>query len=525
MESPSLADCTGFIRTWREECIANHARCRELSTARGYEEGRFTPTRLVDVGSQDTAPYVYEHRRSGPLGGPPPAYVALSHCWGRSPIIRTTKAAYEEHQRAIPWSHLSKTFQDAITITRELGIGYIWIDSLCIVQDDDEDWEREAVQMAQVYQGAFVTLASTSAPGGEAGMLNQQSRTEKVVVDGGGKPSTVYARRAIDHRGFFRPGEPSERNLPLLGRGWTFQEQLLSPRIVHFTEEELIWDCYEGLFCECGNGKDWFVSKSDFARALLEPSTQSRTWRGLVSHYIGRVLTYDKDRLPAISSLAGQLEASSGLGRYLAGLWEADLPFNLLWRVEAGTGRRPSYRDARGMQPPTWSWTSIECPTLAWAWSEHDDDPEAQAEVLEVSCRPATSDPRGMVLGGQLVLRSRLYPVVLQSVHEPRWVYLRSYNQLQGSKTVCSIKPDVPLGSPGMDIDEGEMLFFLPISGRPDWNWYHGLLLRCVGDRDSSLPSRSGGSHIDFHCRRLGCGTIDFRETRQIFDDKVVLIT
>lgn len=458
MESPSLADCTGFIRTWRQECIANHARCRELSTARGYYEGRFTPTRLVDVGGQDTAPNVYEHRRSGPLGGPPPAYVALSRCWGRSPIIRTTKAAYEEHQRAIPWSHLSNTFQDAITITRELGIGYIWIDSLYIVQDDDEDWEREAVQMAQVYQSVFVTLASTSVPGGEAGMLNQQSRTEKVVVDGG--------------------------------------------------------------------GKDWFVSKSDFARALLEPSTQSSTWRSLVSHYIGRMSTYDKDRLPAISSLAGQLEASSGLGRYLAGLWEADLPFNLLWRVEGGAGRRPSYRDAHGMQPPTWSWTSIECPTQAWAWSEHGNDREAQAEGLEVSCRPATSDPRGMVLGGQLVLRSRLYPVVLQSVHEPRWVYLRSYNQPQGSKTACSIKPDVPLGSPGMDIDEGEMLFFLPISaGRPDWNWYHGLLLRCVGDRDSSLPSRSGGSHIDFHCRRLGYGTIDFRDARQVFDDKVVLIT
>jgi len=402
-------------------------------------------------------------------------------------------------------------------VTRQLDIRYIWIDSLCIIQDDDEDWEREAAHMAEVYRGAFVTLASTSAPGGEAGMLNQQSRTEKVVVDRGRKSSTVYARPAIDHSGFHMPGKPSRRSLPLLGRGWTFQEQLLSPRIVHFTEEELVWDCYEGLFCECGLGKGWFMLKSDFARALLDPSGRSKLWSHLIQHYGGRTLTYDKDRLPAISSLAGQFETSSGLGPYLAGLWEADLPFTLLWQVYEGPGRRP-----HGLQPPTWSWASIECPTLLWVWDEHSG--EAQVEVLEAACRPATSDPRGMVSGGQLVLRGSLFPVVLQSVHEPGWVYLRSYNQPKGSKKVCLIKPDLPLGSPGMDIDEGEMLLFLPIVGNPDRYWRDGLLLRCVEDADNGLPLSSSGSHADFHCRRLGCGSIDFRDAKQTFDDQVVLI-
>ncbi len=127
-------------------------------------------------------------------------------------------------------------------------------------------------------------------------------------------------------------------------------------------------------------------------------------------------------------------------------------------------------------------------------------------------------------MGGQLVLRSSLFPVALQSVRSSGSVDLRFYNEPKGSGTAGSVKPDVPLGSPGMDIDEGEMLLFLPILGKSDRRWRDGLLLRCVEDRDNSLPSCSGGSHVDFHCRRLGLGTLYYQDAKQVFDDKVVLI-
>ena len=78
-------------------------------------------------------------------------YTTLSHCWGKKHIVTTTKATLEQRKLEVPWLLLSRTFQDAITITRELGIRYIWIDSLCIIQDDKEDWERVSAKMAEIY--------------------------------------------------------------------------------------------------------------------------------------------------------------------------------------------------------------------------------------------------------------------------------------------------------------------------------------------------------------------------------------
>jgi hypothetical protein len=92
-------------------------------------------------------------------------YVALSHCWGtlgKHPL-RTTTDNLQEHISGISWSTLPKTFQDALKITRELGIDYIWIDSLCIVQDSEEDWRQESREMGLIYERARVTIAAAGA--------------------------------------------------------------------------------------------------------------------------------------------------------------------------------------------------------------------------------------------------------------------------------------------------------------------------------------------------------------------------
>ncbi|KAF4836161.1 hypothetical protein CGCSCA4_v012355 [Colletotrichum siamense] len=103
-------------------------------------------------------------------------YVALSHCWGQHQPAKTTKATLGRYKWRLIWADLPKTFQDAITVTRALGIDFIWVDSLCIIQDDPDDWAKEASQMASIYRNAYITIAVTSAAGGEEGFLYDRRR-------------------------------------------------------------------------------------------------------------------------------------------------------------------------------------------------------------------------------------------------------------------------------------------------------------------------------------------------------------
>ncbi|KAF3809524.1 hypothetical protein GCG54_00012808, partial [Colletotrichum gloeosporioides] len=156
-------------------------------------------------------------------------YVALSHCWGHHQPAKTTKATLD----------LPKTFQDAITVTRALGIDFIWVDSLCIIQDDPDDWAKEASQMASIYRNAYITIAATSAAGGEEGFLyDRRRRIYKSTVELSGKIRHFFTRCFIDHSPFSRHDKTiSSRPLPLITRGWCLQEQILSPHLVHFTSQ------------------------------------------------------------------------------------------------------------------------------------------------------------------------------------------------------------------------------------------------------------------------------------------------
>ncbi len=124
------------------------------------------PTRVVDVGSSETLDpprLVLSHGKSG-------KYVALSHCWGGDITSKTTKALVAEYTKMLP--ELPRSFRDAIKITRELGFRYLWIDSLCIIQDSVEDWELESAAMRDVYRNAAVTLAAAASKNSQGGMLN-----------------------------------------------------------------------------------------------------------------------------------------------------------------------------------------------------------------------------------------------------------------------------------------------------------------------------------------------------------------
>ena len=198
-------------------------------------------------------------------------YATLSHRWGSHQDCVTTKALLQEHKKALPWSQLPQTFRDSIEFCLAIGINYLWIDALCIVQDDDADWHIEAAKMADVYQNSYITLAATSASSGTAGCFHGSSNSKqehrlyeesRALASTEGSTSrlagdveagdVISVRQKASHWDN-SVGVKTARLHPLLTRGWVFQERILSSRMLHFCAEEMVWECRTETLCECGS--------------------------------------------------------------------------------------------------------------------------------------------------------------------------------------------------------------------------------------------------------------------------------
>ncbi|KAF2736245.1 hypothetical protein EJ04DRAFT_401902, partial [Polyplosphaeria fusca] len=160
------------MRNWARKCLKHHSRCRGTISRGQIEEHELhrLPTRVIDVGCPGSED---EPRLVETAGYPKGHWVALSHCWGSSEHHppKTTKTNLNEHKEGIAFSKFPKTFLEAIILTRALGFRYLWADSLCIVQDDVEDWLLESKNMGLVYQHAVITLAASGAENSSEGLF------------------------------------------------------------------------------------------------------------------------------------------------------------------------------------------------------------------------------------------------------------------------------------------------------------------------------------------------------------------
>jgi hypothetical protein len=205
----------------------------------------FFPTRLLDVSSNDSGIIrLVSLGRGGTTLG---RYVTLSHRWG-SPQQHvkfcTYKSNIEELQYGFEITRFPKTFQDAVYITRGLGLQYLWIDSLCIVQDDRDDWEAESQLIERVFSSAYLTIAASCASGSSDGFLKPRPERRCVVMEGPGRDDTYFICETIDD--FHRDVDQGELNQ----RGWVLQERALSRRTIYFTETQSYWECGGGVRCE-----------------------------------------------------------------------------------------------------------------------------------------------------------------------------------------------------------------------------------------------------------------------------------
>lgn len=232
-----------LLREWLRVCDEDHAQygCPPDSDSP-------LPTRVLDVGVDNDLNslhlYCANHDERG-------EYIALSHCWGKlPPEIREKICTYlrniDDRRKGINFNMLPKTFQDAVVVTRKLGKRFLWIDSLCIIQDDKQDWEKESKLMEQVFSSAYCTIAATSAGDSTEGFLHSNhspSSTQFVSVPYTLK-SPLYVCQAIDD--FGRDVLEGKLNQ----RAWVLQERALSHRTIHITKTQTYWECGRGVHCE-----------------------------------------------------------------------------------------------------------------------------------------------------------------------------------------------------------------------------------------------------------------------------------
>jgi hypothetical protein len=384
------------IQNWLDEC-AKHEACTMAAS-----RARFVPTRLIDVGKND-AQELRIVSEAEIRGRKKTEYLALSHCWGGEIEYTLTTANIESVRQHINVDDLSKNFQDAILVARSLGIRYLWIDSLCILQDSLEDWKNESSAMRKVYANAVCVISATASESSKGGCFRQRpshTPTWSLITS----KKTQY---------FISTQKPSIKTLfdtrveiaPLAKRCWAFQERLLSRRLVHFCSDSVLFECntmqasefddkgsrYEKLPYVVHDGKimDWIhetiltrlLSLAGFDRdnyidrsasrgirgaldmlqslgvaaelTVREQIEFNKRWFELVSAYTEGELTVATDKLIALSGIAEVVHTKAQIP-YAAGLWSTVcLELGLLWRVR-NPGEKQSLYCA-----PSWSWASV----------------------------------------------------------------------------------------------------------------------------------------------------------------------
>ncbi|SPO02995.1 related to tol protein [Cephalotrichum gorgonifer] len=396
-QTTKSASTHNWVKFMLKECIEDHPTCANYSDMP-------LPTRVIDVNYQVDRVRVIETK------GQQGKYVTLSHCWGDQKLMNTklTPETFDEYTTdGIPIDTFPKTFQDAIEYTRKLELPYLWIDSMCIIQGDAEDWARESVTMASVYSNTYITLAGISAKNCQVGLHCGGLRsTELSGETPDGKSYTLFAREPIEHY---------MKKYPLLSRAWCFQETVLSPRTLYFGDKEMLWLCRERRNCECNllNDRNQYHDGQDVVHDApffklpprsVKPKEDKKSffklpsrsfenlglthqpfdpvtkWYELVNGYGTTFLSFETDRLIAVQGLVDYMSHWRPDEQYYGGVWSGSVARDLLWTSKSYGDTSHGLKRTRTMIGPdtkktgwssdkwlfpTWSWASVTSETGA----------------------------------------------------------------------------------------------------------------------------------------------------------------
>lgn len=386
--SQSLASeaCFAKMRAWVDSCQQKHshpdcsrsAKCKlpDRVIAINSIQGNTSLKLLITKG---------EHER----------YIALSHRWGSSTGLITTSENIANMCKSIYHQNLPQTFSDAVICAQNLGIKYLWIDSLCIIQDDLQDWQRQSAKMESYYSDAFLVIAAASADGHSAGFLKDRPPIYTGIPfeskPGSGIDDMVVQRIMPHCTDSNLTSQAAMEHDYIESRAWCMQETILARRTLYFHHSEMVWQCQSLIDCECGRSFNRY--DSDTTSSTVPQSYEADTdileflevcsgllrysgkplslvssvesafveWRhGIVPLYTTKKLTRQSDKLPALSGLASKiseyLKSQGHDNQYLAGIWRGD-PLGLLWSVsEIDHGYLFDGDESRA---PSFSWVSV----------------------------------------------------------------------------------------------------------------------------------------------------------------------
>lgn len=374
------------ISRWISVCGSSHPKCSTWSSGKNT---RHMPTRILDV-ANDTI------RLHMPSDLDRDDYIALSYCWGNGNPYKTTKSNLADHSKGIPVSVLPPALQDVVKLTRTLNFRYLWIDALCIIQDDRDDWLREASKMKAVYSQAFLTISTDLLADTTTRFLGLKRSdrhelrvalpwtrappSDKKVQDGQGidspdetpmqhlsldsDPENIYVLPTL------RTFKDEIKMSPLARRGWTFQERALSARILHMGSESSYWECKEACNGEDSkighysiqdsffNLKDMMLTTDAHGNEMTNLKLHAK-WAWVIKEFSDRALTNEGDLFPALEGVAALFSEKNMLGKYFCGIWEDDFLRGLLWMSDRQNSPLKQHRRCPSYRAPSWSWASV----------------------------------------------------------------------------------------------------------------------------------------------------------------------
>ena len=418
--------CLALAQDWLGRCLKNHVRCNVRHQLKPY-----CPTRLVEIlplgGAKDLR--IIHTNRTVPDG----PYLTLSHRWGTARFLRLEQLELENFEDGFNVVDLPRTFRDAVAVTKRLGCKYIWIDSLCIIQDSPTDWSHEAGLMGEVYANSLCNIAATGSITSDDGCFMERNASEVggLVVSPKWTGLNTTTFRVVG----FGLWDNLITSAPLNKRAWVVQERLLSPRVLHFGRTQLAWECREMDACETypdglppAQANTHSIIKGldpDIDGKRLQSMGDSRSspnlhayhlWSKIVSLYTAGDLTVASNKLVALSGLAKKMQIMLQ-DEYLAGLWNGTLASDLLWMVINGKQANglPSKRPDQ-YRAPSWTWATLD---------GHIKPGRPNIDRVLISIEEAGTDPLvrgnpfGEVTSGWIRLRGALLQGEITPPHPP----------------------------------------------------------------------------------------------------------
>ncbi|KUJ13401.1 HET-domain-containing protein [Mollisia scopiformis] len=443
--------------TWLQTCINEH---QDVCSVNTPSSSLLRLVRVNVVGTRVSI-QLYEN----PFATKEEPYLALSHCWGGKVPLQLTTKTRRSFLKSIPVEDLPQTFWDAVVITARLGYQFIWIDSLCIIQDLGTDWDQQVTIMGSIYRNAVCTIAALNAEDSSRGCFTRRDPLEfdACQVD---NESCLYITTD------FRPAGPDTQRpirAPLHRRAWVVQERALCPRTLYYGADMIFWECNQSVASENNPRMGYLWNAEKSAVKLIQgnpyggPNPQKSglksvfhdlldeckdgnysrwraSWAALIHEYTSCEITRFEDRWPAVSGLATKVEETSRM-KLRRGLWQDYLREELLWSADV-PGNRPhqTLETEAELYAPSWSWISLKAAIWWPAISRYDRETSEVMWIADVLSATSTE----IVLQAPLVRISEI--LLHESTCPDNWISSKLKSDAQPNMSGLKTVPDEDTG-------------------------------------------------------------------------------